>query len=179
MNSKYIRGASLSCSALQAEIEQMLTGCGACHFRVVSERGKAAVAFSSGEHQFRLVLPNPAATDLPRAGVHDPLQPDSRGQGSKTALDATRHSWRELSSLIRAKLEAVSAGIVTFDEEFLAYMLMPGGGTVFQAASPAIASSYAAAGRPRLRDGKVSPSATTSTGTPPHSPLGETGDNWR
>jgi hypothetical protein len=152
------------------EIEHMLTGCGASDFRVASEHGKAAVAFSSGEHRFRLVLPNAAASDLPHAGVHDPLQPHSRGQESKAALDAARHSWRELSLLIRAKLEAVSAGIVTFDEEFLAYMLMPGGGTVFQAASPAIASSYAAAGRPRLGDGKVSPSATTSIGTPPHSP---------
>jgi hypothetical protein len=157
----------------------MLIGCGASDFRIASEHGKAAVAFRSGEHRFRLVLPNPGAADPLATGGHDPLQPASRGQESKTALDATRQSWRQLSLLIRAKLEAVSAGIVTFDEEFLAYMLMPGGRTVFQAASPAIASSYAAAGRPRFRDGKVSPSATTSTVTPPRSPLRETGDNWR
>lgn len=37
---------------------------------------------------------------------------------------------RALALCIKAKLEAVQAGIVTFDEEFLAHFLLPDGKTV-------------------------------------------------
>ena len=144
MTSNYVRGASLSCSSLQTDIQQMLDGAGAHDCRITSEHGNGAVTFSFGDHQFRLVLPHPEPTDPPRMRRQGPVQRNINGQEHPADLEAARHSWRQLSLLIKAKLEAVAAGIVTFDEEFLAYMLMPEGGTVFQATAPTIASSYAA-----------------------------------
>ena len=136
MNSNYVRGASLSCSSLQMDIKQMLDGAGAHDCRITSEHGNGAVTFGFGDHQFRLVVPHPEPTDPPRVPRHQPARRNINGQEHPADLEAARHSWRQLSLLIKAKLEAVAAGIVTFDAEFLGYMLMPGGGTVFQAAAP-------------------------------------------
>lgn len=47
--------------------------------------------------------------------------------------------------LVRAKLDTIAAGLVTFDQEFLAYVIVPGGATVFQATAAGIAAAYDAA----------------------------------
>jgi hypothetical protein len=116
MSSNYVRGASISASASQTEIANMLTGSGASGFRCTCEDGRAAINFRSGGRAFRIVLA------LPRETV-EPLAPSSTGDAPKAAQEAARRRWRQLSVLIQAKLDAVALGIVTFDQEFLAYML--------------------------------------------------------
>jgi len=120
----------------------MLTGYGATGFRCGWEDGRAAIAFTAGGRRFRFVLALPGSADLP-ASAGDPLQPRRKGTGAKSPEEASRWCWHRLALLIRAKLEAVDSGIVTFDQEFLAYMVLPGGGTVFQDAAPAISTAYA------------------------------------
>ncbi|WP_139346797.1 hypothetical protein [Sinomonas mesophila] len=142
MRTNYVRGASVSCSASQAEIRDMLIASGAHGVRFVSVQGNAGITFSSADRRFRLVLPLPAPTPGTPDPDHGPPRPESSASESKAVQDAARHRWRQLSLLIRAKLDAVDAGIVTFDEEFLAYVVMPGGGTVFQASAPGIAAAY-------------------------------------
>ncbi|MDR6622390.1 hypothetical protein [Sinomonas atrocyanea] len=142
MRSNYIRGASVTCSASQAEIQTMLASAGATGIRFASERGKTRITFRSGGHHFLLALPA-ATSDLPHA------------------QEAARRGWRQLSALVQAKLDAVDAGITTFDEEFLAYMVMPGGATVFQAVAPGIAAAYAAAAPP-----SAAPPGALPTGPP-------------
>ena len=51
-----------------------------------------------------------------------------------------RQRWRALNLAIKAKLEAVESGIVTFDQEFLAHIVGPSGQTV----KPLIALQYLA-----------------------------------
>lgn len=96
----------------------MLASSGATAFRCTCEDERAAITFRSGSHGFRIILA------LPRE-VEEPLAPRSTGDASKAAQEAARRRWRQLSQLIKAKLEAVAFGIVTFDQEFLAYMLDP------------------------------------------------------
>ncbi|WP_344299355.1 hypothetical protein [Sinomonas flava] len=136
----YVRGASLTCSDSQSEIEAVLLAAGAAGFRCVSQQGRAVLAFSSGGHRFRIVLP------LPGPSAPGGLRPYRRSAPQEDA----RRRWRQLAQLIRAKVDAVEAGIASFDEEFLAYIVMPGGGTVFEAAAPRIATAY---------DGREGPAA--------------------
>lgn len=132
----YVRGASISCAAFRAEIQEMLTRYGATGFRYGWEEGRTAIAFTAGGRHFRFVLVLPGSTA-------DPLQPRRTDPAAKPGEDASRQRWQKLSMLIRAKLEAVAAGVATFDEEFLAYMVLPGGGTVSQAVAPSIDAAYA------------------------------------
>jgi hypothetical protein len=149
MTTNYVRGASISSAASRVEIQDMLTDYGATGFRCGWEDGRAAIAFTAGGRRFRFVLalPGPAG---------DPLQPRRQGTGSKSPEETARRCWHRLSLLVRAKLEAVASGIVTFDQEFLAYMVLPGGGTVFQDAAPAIGTAYATGVRAGLlgQDGR-------------------------
>ena len=50
--------------------------------------------------------------------------------------------WRALRLVIQAKLEAVEAEITTFEEEFLAHIVLPDGQTVAQHVQPRVESMY-------------------------------------
>jgi hypothetical protein len=84
--------------------------------------------------------------------MHDPkARRFTHGRGSWTLpaakqralLDqATRSAWRALLLVIKAKLEAVETGITTFEDEFLAHLVLPNGQTVGEWAIPMIAEAY-------------------------------------
>ncbi|GHG49434.1 hypothetical protein GCM10012320_17520 [Sinomonas cellulolyticus] len=128
MSAHYVRGASLTCAALQSDIQTMLTGAGA-HDVLLGPGNGPSVAFSHGGHRFR---------------VAPPAGGEAHTQGS--VQEAARHRWRQLAQVLRAKLDAVGTGIVAFDQEFLGYMVLPGGQTVFQASAPAIVAAYRVTG---------------------------------
>lgn len=118
MNTNYVRGASITPAASQSEIQQMLLASGATGLRWSREDGRAAISFRAGPRRFRIVLALPhTAEGLPPRGT--PYA------ASRTPQDLARQRWRQLSLLIRAKLDAVDSGITTFDQEFLGYMLDP------------------------------------------------------
>jgi hypothetical protein len=53
-----------------------------------------------------------------------------------------RQRWRQLLLVIKAKLEAVAFNISTFEEEFLAHIVLPGDVTVGMLALPLVAEAY-------------------------------------
>lgn len=55
---------------------------------------------------------------------------------------AKRQKWRSLLLLVKAKLEAVDAKIATFEEAFLADIVMPDGKTVWERVREPIALEY-------------------------------------
>lgn len=72
------------------------------------------------------------------------------GRDTKALEQATRARWRALLLIIKAKLEAVESGVTTFEEEFLAHVVLPGGRTVAQQTIKQIAAAYASGRAPRL-----------------------------
>lgn len=61
-----------------------------------------------------------------------------------------RQRWRALCLCIKAKLEAVEAGITTFEDEFMAHIVLPNGQTMSQHATPMIAQAYETGNVPPL-----------------------------
>lgn len=55
-----------------------------------------------------------------------------------------------MALVIKAKLEAVEAGIAAFEEEFLAHIVLPNGSTVGQFMMPQIAAVYETGRMPPL-----------------------------
>jgi hypothetical protein len=77
------------------------------------------------------------------------ISPSGRQRRSEVQAEAAweqscRQCWRALSLVIKAKLEAVEAGIATFEDEFLAYQVLPDGKTVGQCIHPQITNALAA-----------------------------------
>lgn len=71
--------------------------------------------------------------------------PDPKKLGNGVRLEqAERQRWRALLLVIKAKLESVENTIETFEEAFLAHVVMPNDMTVAEIIRPAIADSYKA-----------------------------------
>ena len=92
--------------------------------------------------RFSLTLPSrddPAFTDYKLGSVRYTRKPE---EARKRWDQACRQKWRVLGLVIKAKLEAVESGIVTFEEEFLAHVLMPDGRTLYENVKETLAVSY-------------------------------------
>jgi hypothetical protein len=63
---------------------------------------------------------------------------------STAALEQkNRQRWRVLHLVIKAKLEAVEAGVMTFEEEFLPFIVTANGRTVFEVLQPRLMAADA------------------------------------
>jgi hypothetical protein len=107
----------------KTEIERTLARYGADRFAYFTEAGKAIIVFEAHDRRLRFDLPVP--------------------EGETTRdQQAQRQRWRALLLCIKAKLESVEAKIETFEEAFLAHVVLPDGKTVGQHALPAVAAIY-------------------------------------
>ena len=75
--------------------------------------------------------------------------PDRRKLGETRFARAERQRWRALLLVLKAKLESITSGIETFDQAFLAQIVMPNDATVAEILAPQIASAYSSGRMPR------------------------------
>lgn len=61
-----------------------------------------------------------------------------------------RRLWRALLLVLKAKLEAVESGITTFEQEFLAHIVMPDNRTVAEHVLPKVNEAYLTGKTPKL-----------------------------
>lgn len=138
--SRYAEGTEVSPERSQQEISGLLRKYGAQGFAYAWEEGQAVVAFRAHDRQVRFILPTPtdrnAFTLTPAKRVRTDVQINA-------AMEAeTRRRWRALALAIKAKLEVVETGISTFEEEFLAHIVLPNGQTVGDMTQTEIARAY-------------------------------------
>lgn len=70
--------------------------------------------------------------------------PDPNKLRGERLAQAERQRWRALLLVIKAKLEAVENHIATFEEEFLAHIVLPNDKTVADYVIPQVAAMYKA-----------------------------------
>jgi hypothetical protein len=116
------------------QIERVLERYGASHFAYGTSPGEAVVMFEASSRRVRFNLP---------------LKP-GKSLTDKQHQQFLRTRWRCLLLAITAKLESVESGISTFEEEFMAHIVLPNGKTVGQHALPYIAEAYQAKKMPPL-----------------------------
>lgn len=104
----------------------------------------AFVQFAMKDRIVKFVLPLPSKDD--RKITHrqnDGWNGPSESVKTNRLEQALRSKWRGLLLVIKAKLEAVEAGITDFETEFMAQIVLPDGSTVGQFMKPQIATAYA------------------------------------
>lgn len=142
---RYAESTSVSSSASQQEIERTVSRYGARSFMYGrdDDRGLAVVAFLVNERQVRFLLPMPDPKS--REFTYTPERGIRRSDAQAEAMyeQAIKQRWRALALVIKAKLEAVETGIVSFEEEFGMHMVLPSGRTVAEEVLPAIETAYA------------------------------------
>lgn len=121
----------------QEEIRRTLEKYGATGFMFGESNEQALCAFEMNNRRIKFVI-----------GV-----PKGKTEKEKQKI---RSSWRCLLLAIKAKLECAASGISTFEQEFLAHIVMPNGQTVGEAIVPQIADSYKTGKLPPLLSGRTS-----------------------
>lgn len=141
----------------RAEIEGTLARYGASRFGYMTDESSATIGFVMNGTAIRFTLPLPKAaaeeftvSSYMRAGVRRTGGQNSPETARKLWEQACRSRWRSLNLCIKAKCECVAAGITTFEEEFLAHIVTPGGRTVGQRLLPEIAGFVATGKLPQL-----------------------------
>ncbi len=142
----YASNTSVPVDRSKAEIERTLGKYGADGFAYGSEGNQAMVMFKMKNRKIRFHLPLPLLNEF--------LESDTGRTRTESSAQAAmdqelRRRWRALALVVKAKLESVSSGIATFDDEFMAYIVLPGGRTVGQEVQPRIDHAY--------ETGKVTP----------------------
>ncbi|MFN3247707.1 hypothetical protein [Roseibium album] len=102
----------------KADIEKLIKKYGASAFGIMESSGIAQIAFAMNDRNilFRVRIPEQAQEE--------------------------RSMWRALLLTIKGKLESAERGIETFEDAFLANIVMPDGRTVSDHTVPAIESHY-------------------------------------
>ena len=143
---RYAESTSVSVEKSKAEIEGLLARYGATAFASGWEPGRAMIQFEAQGRRIRFVLPLPHQDHkrftMARIGRSKHLTARSLEAAHKAWEQACRQSWRALALVVKAKLEAVAAGITTFEDEFLSHVVMPDGRTVGEHVRPKIALAY-------------------------------------
>lgn len=143
---RYAEHTTVSSERSRAEIEQILRRYGATKFAYGWEEGPngeqfAQLVFEAHNRRVRFRLPLPARMD-------DAFQKTPTGRDRKNAatVDARWEQacqrWRALALAIKTKLEAVECNITTFEQEFLAHIVIAGGVTLGEWATPQLARFY-------------------------------------
>ena len=147
---RFAESTSVPADRSRAEIERTLQRWGATGFMYGWQESSALVAFVVAGRQVRFILPLPDQDDPQFARTPAKRQVRSPEQRLAAWEQATRQRWRALALVIKAKLEAVETGIVTFEQEFLPHLVLPDGSTVHDWIAPQMEQVYEKGIMPRL-----------------------------
>jgi hypothetical protein len=141
MSSRYASDTEVPTDRSRAEIEKTLRRYGATQFAYAWDSGRAVIGFTAQQRQVRFVIPLPDPQDREFT-----FTATNRLRSTTSAAEAyeraVRQRWRVLALVVKAKLEAVESGLVTFQDEFLAHLVLPGGMTVADTIRDGVAEAY-------------------------------------
>jgi len=89
------------------EIERVLVRYGATSFGTMTEPDKATIYFKLKNRELQWTIPMPT----PKVGKSE---------------QETRRRWRVMLITMKAMIESVESGLLSFDEAFLAHIVVPG-----------------------------------------------------
>lgn len=149
MAARYAAGTEVPADRSIAEIRKTLRRYGATSFAFGEDEHGAVIGFAAHGRQVRFVLPMPDPKDRDFT-----LTPTGKRR-TETAAEAlyeaaVRQVYRVFALVIKAKLEAVESGLVAFQSEFLAHLVLPGGQTVGDVVGGKVDEAYATGRVPAL-----------------------------
>lgn len=135
----YATNTSVSVEKTRAEIETTLAKYGATKFAYMSDVDHSVIGFAMGGKMVKFLLPLPNRKEKEFWYTPSRKRQRTEAEAYREWEQACRARWRALLLCIRAKLEAVECGITTFEQEFLAHLVLPSGQTVGEYAIPRLA----------------------------------------
>ncbi|MGD0019991.1 MAG: hypothetical protein ABSD62_12115 [Candidatus Limnocylindrales bacterium] len=141
----------------RAEIERILSRYGAQGFMYGWDNGRAVIAFRAQARMVRFYLPLLDADDRKFTTLANGYSARSKTAATAAYEQEVRRRWRALALTIKAKLETIESGIATFEEEFLAHLMLPNGETVAEWMAPQVEAAYLSGQMPATLPGLPAP----------------------
>lgn len=135
----YAKNTSVPVERSRAEIERTLIRYGAESFFYGRSPKGSGIGFSYKGRMIRISIPMPARDDYRPTQV-----------GETKWKQEHRRLWRVLLLGLKAKLELVDSGLISFEDEFLAQTCLPTGETVSDYAQPKIQEMIETGQMPKL-----------------------------
>ena len=147
---KFAQDTAVPVERSRAEIERILVKYGAAQYASGWSTDKAVITFLIHNRAVRIELPLPRLSD-PKTSSWN--RKKTEFYSSDAVAKETRRRWRCLVLYVKAKLESVESNIVTFEQAFMAHIVLPNRQTVGEWATPQIQSAYENKGMPPLLPG--------------------------
>jgi len=112
---RYAKSTNVPISRSKAQIGDTLQRYGVDEFGMGTSPRGDGIIFKKNDRIYKINVPNP--------------NPDDYSTDMKYE-QARRQRWRVLLLSIKAKLEEIEAGLISFDDQFLAHLALPNGTTV-------------------------------------------------
>lgn len=137
----------------KAEVEAIVGRYGATSFAIMSKGDLCVIAFEADRRRVAFELPLPKKADFATRKKWGKTVKSDPAWQEREWEQACRQRWRALALVIKAKLEAVEAGIATFESEFLANIVLANGTTVGRWVGPQLQANYDTGKLPPLLPG--------------------------
>jgi hypothetical protein len=157
MTERYAARTEVGADRSRAELERILVRYGADEFAYGWSGDQVVIAFRIRGRRCRFNLPVPRKDD--KVFLYTPARGERRSDSAAFAAweQAVKQRWRALVLIVKAKLEAVEAGITTVETEFLPWALLPTGQTVAEWAEEAMPEALRSGRVPSLLPGGAEP----------------------
>lgn len=118
---RYAARTTVSVSASIAEVEGLIARFGAQRFAYSWDEDQDVVAFEANGHPVKIAIPRPGPPDFMRQQERE---------------QERRRKWRVMVLTIKALLVAVEEEVLSFEDAFLAHLILDTGETIGQAMRP-------------------------------------------
>ena len=138
----YAENTSVPVERSRAEIEQLLKKHGATRFVSGWEEGRAVIAFELLARRIRFEIPVPPLEEFKTKEKWGAVRRIPDAEAERLKEQETRRRFRALLLVVKAKLEAVASNVSSFENEFLAFIVLASGDTVGEWLAPQLEKSY-------------------------------------
>lgn len=147
---KYASGTTVAPEQTLMDIRKVLTRYKATGFGIVEDSTRVGVTFDMQGRRVRFVVPLPDRKSKEYLYTTNGASWVRGGVNEKKYEQGIRQRWRALLLTIKAKLESVESQIETFEEAFMAHLVLPDNRTMAEIAIPQIKLAYESGKMPPL-----------------------------
>jgi hypothetical protein len=145
---RYAEGTSVAVEKSEAELKALLRKYGADAIGILEGNGMVNCVFEMRARRIIIRVAMPARNEKRFMAMTGNRRSPTPDQVYARWEQACREKWRGLLLCVKAKLESVESGIETFEQAFLAHVMLPNGETVGEWAARPENLQAAIEGRP-------------------------------
>jgi hypothetical protein len=143
---KYAAKTEVPPDRRRSEIERTLNRYGATAFGYATTRTEAQIMFELGGRQMRFQIA------LPDQAEYSDMAPTV---GDRAHAQAVRQRWAAVALWIKAQCEAIDSEVVTAEDAFLGWVVLPDGQTLGEKLHPQLDAVYKSGQMPALLPGST------------------------